>query len=43
MVKKVESINHKTNTLTHIPNKKEAGYEDANTKVKDGKKYWKLH
>jgi adenine-specific DNA-methyltransferase len=38
MAKKVESIKHKTDTRAHIPSKEEAGYEDANAKVQDGKK-----
>jgi adenine-specific DNA-methyltransferase len=38
MAKKVESIKHKTDTRAHIPSIEEAGYEDANAKVQDGKK-----
>ena len=42
MAKKVESIKHKTDTRVHIPSKEEAGYEDANQKVQDGKKVLEL-
>lgn len=42
MAKKVESIKHKGNTRPHIPSKEEAGYEDANAKVQDGKKVLEL-
>lgn len=42
MAKKVESIKHKTDTRAHIPSKEEAGYEDANEKVQDGKKVLEL-
>lgn len=42
MEKKVESIKHKGNTRPHIPSKEEAGYEEANTIVKDGKKVLEL-
>lgn len=42
MNKKVESIKHKTDTRAHIPSKEEAGYEDANAKVQDGKKVLEL-
>lgn len=42
MAKKVESIKHKTDKRVHIPSKEEAGYEDANTKVQDGKKVLEL-
>ena len=42
MSKKVESIKHKTDTRVHIPSKEEAGYEDANQKVQDGKKVLEL-
>lgn len=42
MSKKVESIKHKGNTRPHIPSKEEAGYEDANAKVQDGKKVLEL-
>lgn len=38
MAKKVESIKHKGEKRAHIPSKEEAGYEDANPKVSDGKK-----
>jgi hypothetical protein len=40
--KKVESIKHSGSTRPHIPSKKETGYEDANTKVQDGKKVLEL-
>ncbi|WP_299273444.1 DNA methyltransferase [uncultured Psychroserpens sp.] len=36
MAKKIDSIKHK-DTRAHIPSKEEAGYEDANTKVNQGK------
>jgi adenine-specific DNA-methyltransferase len=42
MEKKIESIKHKTDTRTHIPSREEAGYEDANSKVQDGKKVLEL-
>jgi len=42
MAKKVESIKHKTDTRAHIPSKEEAGYEDANAKVQEGKKVLEL-
>jgi adenine-specific DNA-methyltransferase len=42
MAKKVESIKHKTDSRAHIPSKEEAGYEDANAKVQDGKKVLEL-
>ncbi|MFN5308853.1 MAG: site-specific DNA-methyltransferase, partial [Candidatus Kapaibacterium sp.] len=42
MAKKVESIKHKGNTRPHIPSKEEAGYEDANEKVTEGKKILEL-
>jgi len=42
MAKKVESIKHKTDTRAHIPSKEEAGYEDANAIVQDGKKILEL-
>jgi adenine-specific DNA-methyltransferase len=42
MAKKVESIKHKTDTRAHIPSKEEAGYEDANARVQDGKKVLEL-
>jgi adenine-specific DNA-methyltransferase len=42
MAKKVESIKHKTDTRVHIPSKEEAGYEDANERVQDGKKVLEL-
>jgi adenine-specific DNA-methyltransferase len=42
MANKVESIKHKTDTRAHIPSIEEAGYEDANAKVQDGKKVLEL-
>lgn len=42
MAKKVESIKHKASKRAHIPSKEEAGYEDANPKVQDGKKVLEL-
>lgn len=42
MSKKIDSIKHKTDTRAHIPSKEEAGYEDANAKVQDGKKVLEL-
>jgi adenine-specific DNA-methyltransferase len=42
MAKKVESIKHKTDKRAYIPSKEEAGYEDANAKVQDGKKVIEL-
>lgn len=42
MAKKVESIKHKADTRAHIPSKEEAGYEDANEKVSQGKKVLEL-
>ncbi|MFN6328073.1 MAG: site-specific DNA-methyltransferase [Chitinophagales bacterium] len=42
MAKKVESIKHKGDKRAHIPSKEEAGYEDANAKVQDGKKVLEL-
>jgi adenine-specific DNA-methyltransferase len=42
MTKKVESIKHSGNTRPHIPSKEEAGYEDANAKVQEGKKVLEL-
>lgn len=42
MTKKIESIKHKAETRAHIPSKEEAGYEDANAKVQDGKKVLEL-
>lgn len=38
MAKKVSSIKHKEDKRVHIPSQEEAGYEDANPKVKSGKK-----
>lgn len=43
MAKKVESIKHtETDKRAHIPSKEEAGYEDANEKVRQGKKVLEL-
>ncbi|MEA5139224.1 site-specific DNA-methyltransferase [Arcicella rigui] len=42
MAKQVESIKHTTTTRPHIPSKEEAGYEDANSIVKNGKKVLEL-
>src|SRR5665213_2835936 len=42
MAKKVESIKHKADKRVHIPSIEEAGYEDANQKVKGGKKILEL-
>jgi adenine-specific DNA-methyltransferase len=42
MAKKVESIKHKTDKRAHIPSKEEAGYEEANEKVSEGKKVLEL-
>jgi len=42
MAKEVESIKHKADKRAHIPSKEEAGYEDANTRVQDGKKVLEL-
>ncbi len=42
MAKKVASIKHTTDKRAHIPSKEEAGYEDANAKVQDGKKVLEL-
>ncbi len=42
MAKQVESIKHKAEKRAHIPSKEEAGYEDANAKVQEGKKVLEL-
>lgn len=42
MSKKIDSIKHKEEKRLHIPSKEEAGYEDANPKVQDGKKTLEL-
>jgi adenine-specific DNA-methyltransferase len=42
MAKKVESIKHTGSTRPSIPSKEEAGYEEANAKVQDGKKVLEL-
>src|SRR5690554_227288 len=38
MTKKISSIKHSEDKRAYIPSKEEAGYEDANPKVKDGRK-----
>jgi adenine-specific DNA-methyltransferase len=38
MAKKIESIKHQGDKRLHIPSKEEAGYEEANPKVQQGKK-----
>lgn len=38
MAKKIESIKHNKDKRAHIPSKEEAGYEDGNPKVQQGKK-----
>lgn len=42
MAKKIESIKHNKDKRAHIPSKEEAGYEDANQKVMQGKKTLEL-
>lgn len=42
MAKKIESIKHNKDKRAHIPSKEEAGYEDANPKVQQGKKTLEL-
>src|ERR1035437_1761350 len=42
MAKKVASIKHPKDKRVHIPSKEEAGYEDANPKVQQGKKVIEL-
>ncbi len=42
MAKKIDSLKHTRATRAHIPSKEEAGYEDANAKVQDGKKVLEL-
>lgn len=42
MAKNVESIKHSNATRPHIPSKEEAGYEDANPSVQNGKKVLEL-
>ena len=37
MAKKIDSIQHKHDKRVHIPSKEEAGYEEANPKVIQGK------
>ena len=38
MSKNIESIKHKADKRAHIPSKEEAGYEEANPSVQNGKK-----
>lgn len=42
MAKKIESIKHSKDKRAHIPSKEEAGYEEANPKVQQGKKALEL-
>jgi adenine-specific DNA-methyltransferase len=42
MSKHIDSIKHSKETRVHIPSKEEAGYEDANEKVSEGKKILEL-
>src|ERR1022692_2039314 len=42
MAKNIDSIKHNKDKRAHIPSKEEAGYEDANPKVKSGKKVMEL-
>lgn len=42
MAKKIESIRHNKDKRAHIPSKEEAGYEEANPKVQQGKKTLEL-
>lgn len=42
MAKKIESIKHNKDKRVHIPSKEEAGYEDANLKVQEGKRVLEL-
>jgi adenine-specific DNA-methyltransferase len=42
MAKKIESIKHQGDKRLHIPSKEEAGYEEANPKVQQGKKVIEL-
>ncbi|MFQ3576092.1 MAG: site-specific DNA-methyltransferase [Cytophagales bacterium] len=42
MAKKIESIKHRNDKRAHIPSKEEAGYEEANPKVQQGKKTLEL-
>jgi adenine-specific DNA-methyltransferase len=42
MPKKIDSIKHPADKRVHIPSKEEAGYEDANPKVQQGKKVIEL-
>jgi len=42
MAKKIESIKHLKDKRAHIPSQEEAGYEDANQKVQEGKKVLQL-
>ncbi len=42
MARKIESIKHNQNKRAHIPSKEEAGYEEANPKVQQGRKTLEL-
>jgi adenine-specific DNA-methyltransferase len=42
MAKQVDSLKHITDKRAHIPSKEEAGYEDANPSVQNGKKVLEL-
>ena len=42
MAKHIDSIKHNASTRVHIPSKEEAGYEDANVVVQNGKKELEL-
>ena len=42
MAKQVESIKHIADSRVHIPSMEEAGYEEANSKVKDGRNVLEL-
>lgn len=42
MERKIESIKHNKETRAHIPSREEAGYEEANPKVQQGKKTLEL-
>lgn len=42
MAKKIESIKHNKETRAHIPSREEAGYEEANPKVQQGRKTLEL-
>lgn len=42
MAKKIDSIKHPKEKRVHIPSKEEAGYEDANPVVSEGKKIYEV-